>query len=150
MAAHKLTRKRGGEQHARITCSSSRHRLGAITCGPITPLERETAVWNAVKAKRMDVFGASMAPNFVGMCAFGRHDRRDELRVVRNQTLRSFALANFRVVMIGSTDMLMTYTADVKGSEDGEEFSVQYWNPSLWHFSGGKWLTVYHGEAKAK
>ncbi|HKO20678.1 MAG TPA: nuclear transport factor 2 family protein [Acidobacteriaceae bacterium] len=117
---------------------------------PITPLQREAAVWNAVKAKRMDVFAASMTPNFVGMYAFGRHDRTDELRVVRNQTLRSFALANFRAVMIGPTDMLVTYTADVRGSEDGEDFSGRYWNTSLWHHSGGKWLTAYHGEAKAK
>jgi hypothetical protein len=117
---------------------------------PITPLERETAVWNAVKAKRMDFFAASMMPNFVGMYAFGRHDRADELRVVRNQTLRSFALANFRAVMVGPHDMLMTYTADVKGSEDGKDFSGRYWNTSLWHLSRGKWLTAYHGEAKAK
>src|SRR4051812_43713402 len=77
-----------------------------------SPLQREIAVWNAVKTKRMDVFAASLAPSFVGMYAFGRHNRADELRVVRNQTLRSFALANFRVVTVGPSDMLVTYTAD--------------------------------------
>jgi Domain of unknown function (DUF4440) len=117
---------------------------------PMSPLQREIAVWNAVKTKRMDVFAASMAPSFVGMYAFGRHNRADELRVVRNQTLRSFALANFRVVTVGPSDMLVTYTADVRGSEDGKDFSGRYWNTSLWHLSGGKCFTAYHGEAKAK
>ena len=117
---------------------------------PMSPLQREVAVWNAVKAKRMDVFAASMAPSFVGMYAFGRHNRADELRVVRNQTLRSFALANFRAVAVGPGDMLVTYTADVRGSEDGKDFSGRYWNTSLWHFSAGRWLNAYHGEAKAR
>jgi hypothetical protein len=117
---------------------------------PLTPLHRETAVWNAVKAKRMSEFKASMSPDFVGMYAFGRHDRAAELQVVREQTLRSFAISNFRTVMVDPDDMLMTYTADVKGIDGGESFSGRYWNTTLWHRPGGKWLTIYHGEAKAK
>jgi hypothetical protein len=121
----------------------------ALAAG-MTPLQRETAVWKAVKAKRMDVFGASMPADFVAVYSFGRHDRAAEMRVVRNQTLRSFALRNFRAQMIDADDMLTTYTADVQGSEAGESFSGRYWNTSLWHRSRGKWLTVYHGEAKVR
>lgn len=117
---------------------------------PSSPLERETAVWNAVKAKNLDAFAASMAPSFVGVYAFGLHDRAHEIRVVRDQTLRSFELGNFHARMIDPNDMLMTYTADVVGTEDNESFTGRYWNTSLWHRSGGKWLTVYHGEVKAK
>jgi hypothetical protein len=52
--------------------------------------------------------------------------------------------------MVDSDDMLMTYTADVIGTKDNKSFSGRYWNTSLRHLSGGKWLTVYHGEVKAK
>jgi hypothetical protein len=117
---------------------------------PITPLQRETAVWNAVQAKRMGEFKASMSPDFVGMYAFGRHDRAAELQVVREQTLRRFVIGNFRTIMVDPNDMLMTYTADVEGVDRGESFSGRYWNTSLWHRAGDKWLTVYHGEAKVK
>ena len=117
---------------------------------PVTPLARELAVWDAVKAKRMGVFAASMTPNFVGVYAWGTHNRADELRVVRNQTLRSYALANFSSRLIDADDMLVTYTADVQGSEDNKSFSGRYWNTSLWPRTGGRWLTVYHGEVKAK
>lgn len=117
---------------------------------PVTPLARELAVWDAVKAKRMGVFAASMTPNFVGVYAWGTHSRADELRVVRNQTLRSYALANFSSRLVDADDMLVTYTADVQGSEDNKSFSGRYWNTSLWHRTGGRWLTVYHGEVKAK
>ena len=116
----------------------------------MTPLEREKAVWTAVKAKQMRVFAASMTPDFVGVYAWGTHNRTQELRVVHNQTLRSFAIANFHSRMVNSNNMLTTYTADVQGTEDGESFSGRYWNTSLWHRTGDKWLTVYHGEARAK
>jgi hypothetical protein len=121
-----------------------------VSASGMTPLARETAVWNAVKAKRMDVFAASMTPNFVGVYAWGTHDRSQELRVVRDQTLRSFAIRNFRSRMVDTNNMLMTYTADVEGSEDNKSFSGRYWNTSLWHRTRGKWLTVYHSEAKSK
>jgi hypothetical protein len=117
---------------------------------PISPLARETAIWNAVKTKQMDVFAASMPPNFVGVYAWGTHDRAEELRVVRNQTLSSFGISNFRAQMIDRDNMLTTYIADVQGTEDNKSFSGRYWNTSLWHRTGGKWLTVYHGEVKAK
>jgi len=116
----------------------------------VTPLERETAVWNAVKAKDMNTFAASMTADFVGVYANGTHDRARELSIVRRQTLRSFALRNFQVRMVGPDDMLMTYSADVQGTDEGESFSGRYWNTSLWHRHAGEWLTVYHGEAKVK
>ena len=120
------------------------------TATPTTPLAREIAVWNAVKAKHMNAFASSMTPNFIGVYAWGTHDRAQELRVVRNQTLRSFTIRNFRSQMIDSDNILATYIADVRGSEDGQSFSGSYWNTSVWHRSAGKWLTVYHGEVRAK
>jgi hypothetical protein len=121
----------------------------AANAAAMTPLQRETAVWNAVKAKRMAEFKVSMPANFVGMYSWGINDRAAELRVVGNQTLHSFALANFHSVMVDPDTMLVTYIAEVKGTEDKKDFSGRYWNTSLWHRSGGKWLNVYHSEAKA-
>ena len=115
-----------------------------------TPLQRETAAWNAVKAKRMAEFKASMSPDFVGMYSWGTDNRAEELKIVRDQTLRSFALSKFRAVEIDADNLLVTYFADVRGVADGDDFSGRYSNTTLWHRAGGKWLTVYHGEAKAK
>jgi hypothetical protein len=69
---------------------------------------------------------------------------------VRSQRRRSFAIHNFRSRMVGPDSMLMTYSADVQGRYKGASFSGRYWNTSLWHRSGGRWLTVYHGEAKER
>ena len=98
----------------------------------------------------MDVFAASMTPDFIGVYAWGTHDRARELRVVRDQTLRSFAIRNFHSQMVDPDTMLTTYTADVRGTDHGESFSGRYWNTSVWHRTAGKWLTVYHGEVRAK
>jgi hypothetical protein len=115
-----------------------------------TPLHRETSVWNAVKAKRMGEFAASMSPNFVGMYSWGTDNRAQELEIVRNQVLRSFALSKFRAVKVDRDNLLVTYFADVHGIADGDDFSGRYSNTTLWHRTGGKWLTLYHGEAKGK
>jgi hypothetical protein len=115
----------------------------------LSPLARETAVWDAVKAKKMDIFAASMTHDFIGVYAWGTHDKAQELRVVHNQSLRDFKIGNFRAHMVDADNMLTTYTADVRGTEDGKSFSGRYWNTSLWHRSGARWLTAYHSEAKA-
>jgi hypothetical protein len=117
---------------------------------PSDPLAREVAVWRAVKSKRMDVFAASMTTDFVGSYAWGVHGRTEEIRVVQNQTLRSFKLGNFRAQIVDRDNVLVTYTADVRGTEDRKSFSGRYWNTSLWHRTGDNWLTAFHGEAKAK
>jgi len=122
----------------------------SAAAAPMSPLARETYVWNAVKSKKMDVFAASMTPDFVGVYAWGTHNRAQELRVVRSQTLSSFAIRNFRTHMVDAENMLTTYTADVRGTEDGKSFSGRYWNTSLWHRSGPRWLTAFHSEAKVK
>jgi hypothetical protein len=70
----------------------------------------------------MDVFAASMTPDFVGVYGWGTHTREQELSVVRNQTLRSFAIRNFRTHIVDASTMLITYTADVQGTEDGQSF----------------------------
>ena len=121
-----------------------------VMAAPVSPLQRETAVWQAVQAKRMDAFAASMSPDFVGVYSEGTHDRARELEIVRIQRLRSFAIHNFRSRKVGPDSMLMTYSADVQGTYKGASFSGRYWNTSLWHRSGGRWLTAYHGEAKER
>jgi hypothetical protein len=121
-----------------------------VMATPISPLQRETAVWQAVQGKHMDAFAASMSPDFVGVYSEGTHYRPRELEIVRRQRLRSFAIHNFRSRMVGPDSMLMTYSADVQGTYKGASFSGRYWNTSLWHRSGGRWLTVYHGEAKER
>lgn len=115
-----------------------------------TPLQREIAVWDSIKAKRMSEFAASMSRDFVGMYSWGTDNRAEELQIVRDQTLSSFALSKFRAVRVGRDDLLVTYFADVHGVSDGDDFSGRYSNTTLWHRTGGKWLTVYHGEAKGK
>ena len=117
---------------------------------PLTPLQRETAVWDAVKAKQMDIFAASMSPDFVGVYSEGTHDRARELEVVRIQRLRSFSIGNFNARMVDANDLLTTYSADVRGTYKGASFSGRYWNTSLWHRERGRWLTVFHGEAKER
>jgi len=127
----------------------------AIAAMPIaahaaTPLQKETAVWQAFKDKKADAFKAMFAPTYVGLYSDGAYDVAHEMDSLKNAKLESFKISDFKSQMIDSNDMLMTYLVDVKGTIGKDDVSGTYHSASVWHRSGTKWLGVYHTEIKAK
>jgi hypothetical protein len=127
----------------------------ALVCVPAaalaeTPVQKETAVWQAFKDKKVDAFSSVFAPNYVGMYADGPATKAKELDNLKNAKIASFRLSGFASRMIDRDDMLMTYVVEVKGSMGKDDISGKYNATSLWHRAGTKWLTAYHSEIKAK
>jgi hypothetical protein len=121
-----------------------------VTANAATPLQKETAVWQAFKDKKADAFGAMFAPTYVGLYDDGVATKAKELDHLKNAKLESFKIDNFASRMIDPDDMLMTYVVDVKGTMGKDDMSGKYEAASLWHRIGNKWLGVYHTEIKAK
>jgi len=117
---------------------------------PMSPLARETAIWQAFKNKQANAFGAMFAPNYVGIYAEGPATAATDMQSLKNSKIASFKIANFNSRMIDAEDMLMTYSVDVKGTMGKTDVSGRYWAASLWHRTGNNWLTAYHTEVKAK
>jgi hypothetical protein len=115
-----------------------------------TPLQKETAVWQAFKDKKANAFGAMFAPTYVGLYEDGVASRAKELDNLKNAKIESFKIGNFASRMIDDDDMLMTYTVDVKGTMGKNDISGKYQAASVWHRTGNKWAGVYHTEIKAK
>jgi hypothetical protein len=115
-----------------------------------TPLQKETAVWQAFKDKKADAFVAMFAPTYVGLYEDGVASRAKEMDNLKNAKIESFKIGNFASRMIDDDDMLMTYTVDVKGAMGKKDISGKYQAASVWHRAGKKWTGVYHTEIKAK
>ena len=110
---------------------------------------RETAVWQAVKDKRLDAFTAALDTSVVGVYADGIHTRAAEVASVRDANLRSFTLSAFVTRHLDPITTLLTYRAVVAGDAAGQDFSGPYWVASLWRKVGGQWKTAFHTEVKA-
>jgi hypothetical protein len=115
-----------------------------------TPLQKETAVWQAFKDKKADAFGAMFAADYVGLYEDGPASKAKELANLKNATIRGFKISNFNSRAIDTDDMLMTYVVDVQGTMGKTDISGKYQAASLWHRTGNNWLGVYHTEIKAK
>jgi hypothetical protein len=122
----------------------------SIAANAATPLQKETAVWQAFKDKKANAFRAMFAPTYVGLYEDGPSTTTKELDHLKSGKLESFKIDNFASRMIDPDDMLMTYVVDVKGTMGKDDISGKYHAASLWHRTGNKWLGVYHTEIKAK
>jgi len=115
-----------------------------------TPLQRETATWNAYKHKNSIALKGLYAPTYVGLYDDGTCDMACELKNMKNSDLQSFTITGFTSRLIDSDNMLMTYTVDEKGMDGKENFSGKYHAASLWHRTDRRWLGVYHTEVRTK
>jgi hypothetical protein len=115
-----------------------------------TPLEKETAIWQAFKDKKADTFKGMLEPGFVAVYEDGNKTRDQEVQGLKATKLDSFKISNFNHRLIDPEDVLMTYTVEVKGMQGKTDVSGVYHAASLWHRSGSMWRGVYHSEVKAK
>jgi len=115
----------------------------------ITPLQRETVIWNTVRAGDSKAYGAMLAPNYIGVYSDGTFDKAAEVGSIHNDHIRSVRLSGFSTRMLNRDDMLVTYSADVKGTSNNKDVSGRYWEASTWHRSRDKWLGTFHMEVRA-
>jgi len=120
------------------------------TVAAMTPLERETAAWNAVRAGDVKAYGAMLAPSYVGVYSDGSFGKAAEVASISNDHLKTVRLTNFSTRMLNDNDMLVTYSANVTGTSSGKDISGRYWEASTWHRSGATWLGTFHMEVKAR
>src|SRR5437868_4940512 len=66
-----------------------------VAASAATPVQKETAVWQAFKDKKADAFRAMFAPNYVGLYEDGASTMAKELDHLKNGKLESFKIDNF-------------------------------------------------------
>jgi hypothetical protein len=124
--------------------------VAPVAANAMTPLQQETAIWQAFKDKNAKAFTALLAPNYVGLYDDGVSSRAKELDTLKNAKINSFKIDNFASRLIDPNNLLMTYVVEMKGTEGRTDVSGRYQAASIWHRSGKTWVGVYHTEIKAK
>jgi len=113
-------------------------------------IDREKALWEIVKNKQVEEFRKYFADNYSGVSSDGVKDINQEVEGVRIVDLKSYSLADTKVVFPNKDTAVLTYKVTVQGSYQGQDISGVYYASSVWVNQGGKWLAVLHTEAKAQ
>jgi hypothetical protein len=113
-------------------------------------IARELELWEIVKNKQLDVFRTYYADNFRAVSSGGITDINQEVEGVRNVELKTYSLADTKVVFPNKDTAVLTYKVTVQGNYQGQDISGVYYASSVWVNQGGKWLAILHTEAKAQ
>jgi hypothetical protein len=112
-------------------------------------IDREKALWEIVKKKQVEEFRKYYVDNYMGVSSDGIRDINQEVEGVRIVELRSYSLADMKLVFPNKATAILTYKVTVQGSFQGQDFSGVYYCSSVWVDQRGTWLAVLHTEAKA-
>ncbi len=115
-----------------------------------TLIEKEKALWEAVKNKKFDEFRSRLASDYKAVYTDGMKNLDQEVESVKQGDLKSYALTDTSVKLIDKDAALVTYKTTVQGSAGGQDFSGTYNTASIWVKRQGKWVGVFHTEMKAQ
>jgi hypothetical protein len=80
----------------------------------------------------------------------GVNDKATSVNGVKNLVLTDAALSDWKVVLIDKDAAVVTYTASLKGTQNGKPLPANTERASTaWVNRGGKWLAVYHQQTEA-
>jgi hypothetical protein len=111
-------------------------------------IAKEKAAWQAFKDKKADDFKKLISADLMTVYGDGMHGMQDELDTMSKTDMKSFSLSDFKVMFPDSNTAIMTYKATVEATQEGKDMSGTYNVASVWHMKNGKWMGVFHSEAK--
>ena len=114
----------------------------------ITNLEK--SAWEAFKNKQSDAFKALLSKDFYGVYADGIKNLDAEVAEMAKTDLSDYSFADVKVVFPHPKVAVITYKATQHATSGGKDMSGTYNTGSVWVQQGGKWLAVFHTEAKAE
>ena len=114
----------------------------------ITDLEK--SAWESYKNKQADTFRKLMSKDCHGMYAEDIKNLDREVADMAKTDLREYSLADMKVVFPSADVAVVTYKATIQLTSEGKDMSGTYNSGSIWVKKGGKWLEVFHTEAKAQ
>jgi hypothetical protein len=114
----------------------------------ITDLEK--SAWESYKNKQADAFRKLMSKDYYGTYAEGIKNLDREVADMVKTDLREYSLADMKVVFPSADVAVVTYKTTIQQTSEGKDMSGTYNSGSIWVKKGGKWLEVFHTEAKAQ
>ena len=127
---------------------SSKSAKSATQETTITGLEK--SAWEAYKSKQADAFKKLLSKDYCGAYAEGIKNLDTEVADMAMTDLRDYSFADMKVVCPSADVAVVTYKATIQSTSAGQDNSGTYNSASVWCKQGGKWLGVFHSEAKAQ
>ena len=112
--------------------------------------DSEKSAWEAYKNKQAEAFKKYLAIDYCGFYAEGIKNADKEVAEMEKTELRDYSLADMKVTFPGPNVAVTTYKAIVQSSSEGKDTSGTYNAASVWITKGGKWLIIFHTEAKSQ
>ena len=104
------------------------------------PIANEKLVWDAIKSKNYDAFGAYLAPDSIELEADGVYDKAGSVKNVSMFDASKFQLSEWKGVKMNADAALVTYLMTPPAAPNmGPERHT-----TIWANRGGKWLAVLH------
>jgi hypothetical protein len=114
----------------------------------ITDLEK--SAWEAYKNKQAEAFKALLSKDYCGVSVDGVKTLDVEVAGMSKSELRDYSFADMKVVFPRGGVAIITYKATQQATSDGKDVSGTYNCGSVWVKESGKWLAVFHTEAKTQ
>jgi len=112
--------------------------------------DSEKSAWEAYKNKQADAFKKYLATDYCGVYAEGIKNADKEVAGMEQTELRDYSFADMKVVFPSSDVAVTTYKATLQSSTGGQDTSGTYNVASVWIKKGGKWLVIFHTDAKSQ
>jgi len=116
-------------------------------------IDSEKAVWEAYKSKQADAFKKYLAKDYCSAYAEGSNRIKTvatEVADMAKTDLRDYSFADTKVTHPSADVAVITYKVTTQATSEGKDISGTYNSASVWVKHSGKWLTVFHTEAKAQ
>lgn len=112
---------------------------------------KERQLWDAIKAKNWDAFGALLSDDFTFVRAEGIYDKAKSIESLKKFELTEYTFSDVKFVKVDEDNAVLVYNSTEKSTYDGKptpDKSLR--NASAWLNRGGKWVNVYHQESYAE
>jgi hypothetical protein len=111
---------------------------------------KEKAAWQAFEDKNVDEFKKLLSPAMAAIYAEGPSDFQGELASMKENTLKSFAISEFKATSPDSDTIITTYKVAYEATSDGKDtFGTEY-AASVWRRMGGEWKMIFRTDMKAQ
>jgi hypothetical protein len=125
-------------------------KAGKAPANATTITDLEKSAWEAFKNKQSDAFKALLSTDFCAVYADGIKNLDAEVAEMAKTDLGDYSFADVKVVFPHPKVAVITYKATQHSTSGGQDMSGTYNCGSVWVRQGGKWLGVFHTEAKAQ
>ncbi len=106
----------------------------------------ERLLWRDLSAKKWELLRQRMSATYVYLSPDGAHDRDSTLELLRQFEIGDYTLGDFQV-RASAPDVIVTYTATVRGKFDGRSFSPQSRRIlAVWQHTDQGWIATARTE----